>query len=78
MCMFQIRFMQAIVGKSDRIQCQSCDCECFSCLLTITVYALLLSASCSGVLRMQKFRTPLLVGAQGYQRFPLFKHRVGI
>ena len=31
----------------------------------------------SGVLRMQKLRTPL-VGAQGYQRFPLFKPGVGI
>ena len=31
----------------------------------------------SGVLRMQKVRTPL-VGAKGYQKFPLFKPGVGI
>ena len=31
----------------------------------------------SGVLRMQELRTPL-VGAEGYQRFPLIKPGVGI
>ena len=32
---------------------------------------------CSGVLRMQKLRTPL-VGAKGYQKSPLFTPGVGI
>ena len=44
------------------------EAECFWCLSPLPR---------SGVLRMQKLRTPL-VWTKGYQRFPLFKPGVGI